>query len=71
MPRIGVFLLCSLILASPALSKPFHFVALGDTAYNLPDDYPRLPSTHRNHQRNQSRIHDSRRRYLGCHGVQR
>ena len=40
MSRIGAFLLCSLILASPAFSNPFHFVALGDTAYNLPDDYP-------------------------------
>jgi hypothetical protein len=26
---------------SPALAEKFHFVALGDTAYNLPDDLPK------------------------------
>lgn len=38
--RLGAFFLLSLLLASPSLAKPFHFVALGDTAYNLPNDYP-------------------------------
>ena len=42
MTRFGTLLLGCLALAisCPALAKPFHFVALGDTAYNLPDDYP-------------------------------
>ena len=40
MARIGAFLLASLIIACPSLAQPFQFVALGDTAYNLPDDYP-------------------------------
>ena len=40
MVRIGAFLLASLVIACPALANPFHFVAVGDTAYNLPDDYP-------------------------------
>ena len=40
MARLGAFLLSSLVFAWPALAKPFQFVALGDTAYNLPDDYP-------------------------------
>ena len=42
MARLGVLLLAWLALAisCPALAKPFNFVALGDTAYNVPRDYP-------------------------------
>ena len=42
MKRFSVLLLACLALgiSCPALARPFHFVALGDTAYNLPDDYP-------------------------------
>ena len=40
MARLGALLLASFIIACPALANPFHFVAIGDTAYNLPDDYP-------------------------------
>ena len=40
MARLHTLLLAGLAIACPALAKPFEFVALGDTAYNLPDDYP-------------------------------
>ncbi len=42
MARLGVLLLAwlALAIACPALAKPFHFVSLGDTAYNVPGDYP-------------------------------
>ena len=40
MARLDVLLFAWLAIAFPALAKPFHFVALGDTAYNLPRDYP-------------------------------
>ncbi|MDE0452675.1 MAG: hypothetical protein OXI90_13035 [Gammaproteobacteria bacterium] len=30
----------ALAISCPAMAQPFHFVALGDTAYNPPDDYP-------------------------------
>ena len=40
MARLHTLLLAGLVIACPALAKPFEFVALGDTAYNLPDDYP-------------------------------
>ena len=40
MARVGLLLVACLALSCPALAKPFDFVALGDTAYNLPDDYP-------------------------------
>ena len=40
MARSSAFLLVLLTVACPALAKPFHFVAIGDTAYNLPQDYP-------------------------------
>ena len=40
MARLGVVLLACFAIAPAALAKPFHFVAIGDTAYNLPHDYP-------------------------------
>ena len=40
MARLGVLLFAWFVIAAPALAKPFHFVAIGDTAYNLPHDYP-------------------------------
>ena len=40
MARVGLLLFACLALSCPALAKPFDFVALGDTAYNVPDDYP-------------------------------
>ena len=39
MARLVVLLVC-LAISCPALAKPFNFVALGDTAYNVPRDYP-------------------------------
>ena len=40
MARVGLLLFACLALSCPAQAKSFDFVALGDTAYNLPDDYP-------------------------------
>ena len=40
MTRLGVLLLALLGTACPVLAKPFDFVALGDTAYYVPRDYP-------------------------------
>lgn len=40
MARLGLLLFACFAISCPASAKSFDFVALGDTAYNLPDDYP-------------------------------
>ena len=40
MARLGLSLFACFAISFPASAKSFDFVALGDTAYNVPDDYP-------------------------------
>lgn len=39
-PSPWLFLCFILVLPRPGQAEPFDFVALGDTAYNVPEDYP-------------------------------